>query len=463
MRPLAAVVPLFVSALALSILHDPRRHPVSTLLVLALGAAALVPAVRRLEGLELSARPLGGLILGGAILLRLPLLSLPPALSADVWRYLWDGRVAAARGNPYALAPDSARLAPLRDDIWRRLDHRQVPTVYPPLAITAFSIASRLPCSLTVWKLLATGADLAACALLLALARRTGLPEARVAWYAWNPLVALEVAGMGHVDALGVAATVAAVYALCAKPRGEAAVRSGLAAAAGILSKLAPAAALPMWARQSGRPWRFLAVALGLSALALAPVAASLGTGGPGGQLAGIPPGLKIYGLHWEFDGPLYEPLWRLLDRLDAAGAAKAVLDAQKERTHDYASWNRFYPYAYPQLFAKVLLALGALAAVAASIRERDPIAGTGRLFGRLLLASATVYPWYLLWVLPWAALRGEKSWLLLGALAPLAYLPALTGVPLWPWVYLAIWGPFALIKLATLLGSRGRTGWSSA
>ena len=44
-----------------------------------------------------------------------------------------------------------------------------------------------------------------ATALLLGLARRRGLPEATVVWYAWNPLVALEIAGMGHVDALGVA------------------------------------------------------------------------------------------------------------------------------------------------------------------------------------------------------------------------------------------------------------------
>ena len=32
---------------------------------------------------------------------------------------------------------------------------------------------------------------------------------------------------------------------------------------------------------------------------------------------------------------------------------------------------------------------------------------------------------------------------------------PALFGVPLWPWVYLAIWAPFALYSLLGLLGKR--------
>ena len=89
-------------------------------------------------------------------------------------------------------------------------------------------------------------------------------------------------------------------------------------------------------------------------------------------------------------------------------------------------------------------------AAVALSLRERDPVAGTGRLFGRLLLCSATVYPWYLLWVLPWAALRRDAAWLALSGLILLSYLPQFAGVALWPWVYLGIWGPFAILLLSS-------------
>ena len=431
-----AALPPVATSLFLFLLYDLQRHPAFTLLALGLGSAGLWFSVRRLG--RAAPVSLGGPILVVALLIRLPLIALPPSLSDDALRYLWDGRVSASGGNPYRDAPDSPNLAALRDELWHRLPHRAVPTVYPPLALSAFSIAARFPFPLPLWKGLATAADLLACALLLALARRTGRPEARAAWYAWNPLVVLETAGMGHVDALGVAATVAAVWALSLAPKR--AVGAGTAAAAGVLAKLAPLAALPMWARQSGRPRAFVLAALGLSAFALAPVVLSVG---------GLPPGLATYGIHWEFNGPLYEPLWRGLEALGAGPAAHAALDTAKARTGWWTFWNRFYPYAYPRFFAKLLLAAAALAAVVASLRERDPVLGTGRLFGRLLLTSATLYPWYLLWILPWAALTEERRWLLLSALLPLAYVPALWGVPLWPWVYLSIWAPFALYSLA--------------
>lgn len=417
-------------------------------MLLGSASAWLAVAARRLENLpRMPQTPqTGPAILLGACLLRLLLLPLPTTLSDDALRYLWDGNVARAGFNPYALPPESPELAPLRLDATGqrpphtapRPPHSDVPTVYPPLAITAFSISTLTPFPLLAWKALATAADLGACALLLALARRRGLPLGRTAWYAWNPLVCLEVAGMGHVDALGVAAVLGAVFCLTRQtPDGRTApLKGAVLAAAGVLAKLAPLAALPMWSRQSGRPRAFLAASLGLTGIAFLPVLTATG---------GIPPGLIRYGVSWEFNGPLYEPLWRLLDGIGAAPLAARVLGRIETWTGIHYGLDFLYPLLYPQLLAKGVLGLGMLAAVAASLRERDTLAGTGRLFGRLLLLSATVYPWYLLWVLPWAALERRASWLLLAALIPLAYLPQIAGVPLMPWVFLAIWIPFGI------------------
>lgn len=362
------------------------------------------------------------------MLLRLPLLLLPLTLSDDALRYLWDGKVALAGLNPYALPPAAPELIPFRDELWQRLPHTDVPTVYPPLSIAAFSIASRLPFPLLGWKLLATAADLGTCALLLGLARQRGLPEGRTAWYAWNPLVLLEASGMGHVDALGVAATVGAVLALT---RGKE-IASGVWAAAGALAKIVPVAALPMWARQGG--FRLPGTAAVLIAAAVLPVIAASG---------GIPPGLVTYGISWEFNGPVYEPLWRLLDAAGLAPALHRGLEALERRTEMWYAWDWVYPYLYPQLLAKLLLAAGMAAAVLRSLRETDPVAGTGRLFGTLLLLSATVYPWYLLWVLPWAALLRQRAWLVLSGLILLSYWS-----PLWPWVFVAIWVPFWVLRV---------------
>jgi hypothetical protein len=308
--------------------------------------------------------------------------------------------------------------------------------------MTAFSIAIRLPFPLVAWKGIATAADLGGCALLLALARRRGIPLGRTVWYAWNPLVFLEIGGNGHVDALGVAAVIGAV--LCLTPRKNKEVSSGWAAvwaAAGVLAKLAPAAVIPMWSRQSGRPGRFLAVAGGLVAVAFLPVVIAV---------RGIPPGLVRYGVSWEFNGPLFEPLWRLLRIIDAAPALAHALDGLKHLTGIWTAWNFLYPLLYPQLLAKALLGVGMIAVTVLSLAERDPVAGTGRLFGALLLLAATVYPWYLLWILPFAALTRHAAWLALSALILLSYLPKIAGVPLMPWVFLAIWVPFGILLLTT-------------
>lgn len=448
-------------SLGLATLSDLARHLEAALGLLAVGSLAWAVGVPLLGRRE-SARPTAGLgtgLLLAALLVRLPLLTLPPSLSDDALRYVWDGRVAAAGANPYRLAPEAEELAPLRDGLWRRLPHRDVPTVYPPVALAAFSIAAATPSPLATWKAVVTAADLAACALLLLLVRRRGLPASTAAWYALCPLVALETAGMGHVDGLAVAPMVAAVLWLRSRPPSgkQGADRreerdgpgrplaAGAVVAVGALAKLGPLAALPMWARQSRHPGRFLAAALGLAAAGLLPVVVATG---------GVPPGLVAYGVSWEFNGPLYEPLWRLLGRLGVPALAVGAVDAAKEATGFHAALNRIYPYLYPQLLAKLLLAAGMAAALVRSLTERDAVVGARRLFGALLLCSATVYPWYLLWVLPWAALTRHRPWLLAAALMPLVYLPQLRDVALFPGVWAAVWGPPALLAAAGRWGS---------
>ncbi|NJL27951.1 MAG: hypothetical protein HC897_08655, partial [Thermoanaerobaculia bacterium] len=210
----------------LSGIGDLTRRPWSTLSLLALAFGAYgVAAVR----LERRATPVA--LLAVAAALRLVLLPLPTPLSDDISRYLWDGRVISAGFNPYRLAPEAEELAALRDEQWLAMPHKHVPTVYPPLALVAFSIASRLPWPMIGLKIVLSLADLLGCLLLIRIAARLGLPPGRVVWYAWSPLVCLETAGMGHVDALGVCFMLASVWALLARAR-----RPSLAAVAGLFA-----------------------------------------------------------------------------------------------------------------------------------------------------------------------------------------------------------------------------------
>jgi hypothetical protein len=378
--------------------------------------------------------PRANVILWVALALRLLLLPLSPTLSGDAQRYLWDGKVLLAQQNPYALAPQSEELAPWRDDAWESLAHKDVATVYPPAAMTVFAFAAALPGSFYVLKALLVLSEMVGIALLIALARRRGLPRHRVVWYAWNPLAVIEVAGMGHVDALGVTATIAAVFWL--EPGARRVGRAATAAALGILSKLVPLLVLPMWARQSGKPGRMISLAMLVVGAGFLPVLWATG---------GVPPGLLRYAVSWEFNGPLFEPLWRGLAWIGAPDAVAAVLDRVRDVTGWYDFFNPLYHYRYPQFLAKLILWALLGVAVWRSLARRDSIAATGWLLGWMLLCSATVYPWYLLWILPWAALCRQRPWLVLSASIQLSYLPQLLGTAAWPWYYLAVWLPFAL------------------
>lgn len=425
---------LAAAHLGLLAVFDLASRPLLTLGLMALAFTGLGLSARKLEGAALTTVQ----ILAVAAVLRALLLPVPPTLSNDVLRYVWDGRVLIAGHDPYALAPEAPALEPLRDDLWQRMHHHEVPTVYPPLALGVFAVAASLPVSpaLQIFglKLLLVLADLAACAALVYLARQRNLPTSRILWYAWNPLVVLEVAGMGHVDALGVLMVVLALTALSRRPFWAAA-----AAAGGVLAKLVPLILWPLLGLRSRHVLGFWAVALLVTAAGLLPVLLAAG---------GIPPGLATYSVSWEFNGPLYEPLWRGLETAGSPAFVERALDTAKAGSANHAFWNSFYPLNYPQLHAKLLL-LGLLGLLALkALFQRDVAAATGATLGAVLICSATVYPWYALWVLPWAALLRQPAWLALSVLLPLSYLPQVTEVEYFPWVYLAIWLPFALLFL---------------
>lgn len=438
---------------------DAPWNGVLFLAVLLLAFGALLLALRRLgwsRREEANELPVAG-VLVVALLLRLLAAPLSPSLSDDVHRYLWDGRVAASGANPYRLEPDHPELAGLRDALWQRTAHRDVATVYPPLALSLFAAASVLPQPLAAYKLALVAVDLLGCALLLALARRRGSIVAALA-YVWNPLVVIEGAGMGHVDVLGASLVIACVYLIPTRRSSlsgpNRSLAAGAVAALGVLAKLVPLAAVPLWWRtmRRNRSQGFL-FAVGAACLLVPATAAVLVWTG------GVPPGLATYALRWEYNGPLYEPLWRLLDVLHldrvAAGFVHAVRFVFSGEV-DAPPWHTLYSYTYPQFLARLLLLAAGFAAWLRVWRKRPgPVGAAFAAFGIVLLVNPTLYPWYLIWILPWAALLGARSVLLLSATLPLAYLPALAGIDYFPWVYGLVWLPPLLFFVA----DRRRTG----
>lgn len=442
---LVALGAIVVGFLGLAVCAPYARHPVAFYCFVSLIFAALVALTRR------PARLVWSWVLAVALLARLALFFAPADLSDDLYRYVWDGRVVLAGHDPYLTTPNDPTLASLRDENWELTAHRDVPTVYPPLAQAFFAAAAATSRPLSTFKLFVLLLDLFGCVALWHCAVLIGTDPTRTIWYAWNPLVVLEGAAMGHVDLLGLPFAILALLLLLRTRRGAAEIWSagcaGAAAAAAILIKLVPLVAIPAYVVLcAGRRARiaFLTTLLAGAGGALGALLAS----------AGLPPGLLRYGISWEFNGPLFEPLWRALRLLK-------VDDWLKSEIPTLERWfsldlGGLYSYLYPQLIAKVLLVVllaatllyGAWIWFQRRSCDRAPLQFLHLCFGGALLCSATLYPWYLVWALPTAVLLSSVPWLVLSASILFAYLPRLFGVEYFPFTYVAVWLPFLLAIL---------------
>jgi alpha-1,6-mannosyltransferase len=190
-----------------------------------------------------STRSTFAIVIVFAALFRLSLLFAPPFLSDDIYRYVWDGRVQAARINPYRHIPADPVLADLRDDkIYPRINRRDyAATMYPPLAQFIYFLTTRISESVTWMKATILLFEVVTIWALLQLLTSFGLPRQWVLLYAWHPLIVWEFAGSGHVDAMAMAFLCLAL--LARRRNGE--ISTGLMLAGATLIKLFPIVLLP--------------------------------------------------------------------------------------------------------------------------------------------------------------------------------------------------------------------------
>jgi hypothetical protein len=181
------------------------------------------------------------LIFAGAFVMRVMLLPLPPLLSRDSWRYVWDARVILHGYSPYVYAPANPVLLPLRDNlIYSESRFRDVPTIYPPGAQALFVLSYLLaPSNLFFLKGIFVGFDLATCGLLALLLTRKSLDPRRVIIYAWCPLPIVEFAIQGHVDAAMITFMVLALLCASSNKRGACAL-TGFLIGMATLTKIYP-------------------------------------------------------------------------------------------------------------------------------------------------------------------------------------------------------------------------------
>ncbi|MFO2548422.1 glycosyltransferase family 87 protein [Alicyclobacillus cycloheptanicus] len=138
----------------------------------------------------------------------------PIALSMDVLRYLWDGRLMTHGINPYAYVPADPHLAALQHwRYWGSMNWKQWPEAYPPLAQLYFgAIALVTNGTVRAYKLVLILNGIVSAALFYRVLRARQpaafATDRRVvhqfALFALFPPLLVETYGGGHVDALAI-------------------------------------------------------------------------------------------------------------------------------------------------------------------------------------------------------------------------------------------------------------------
>jgi hypothetical protein len=178
-------------------------------LLLALWSLWIVAALL-LRDLTHAARKWAGIVVlgGGALMLAMVVVFVPPVLSADLYRQAMFGDMVARHGlNPYATRVLDLAGHPLLPFA----EERHATSIYGPLftwlsAVTV-ALVPASPGPVALMAKAVSGLAALGCAVLAAALARTFTAGDRdrngydvQLWVAWNPLLVIEAAGSGHIE-----------------------------------------------------------------------------------------------------------------------------------------------------------------------------------------------------------------------------------------------------------------------
>lgn len=364
-----------------------------------IGRACSFPSISRVTAVSIDAR-----LVWGAIVLLVAAFTLAPVLlSHDVYSYVDYARLGVVHGlNPYVYPPAAAPFDPAYADVtW--ID---ATSAYGPLFTLATYPLAWLPVGLAVAALKATAAlsVLAIAVLVARIAPARGVsPLPAAAFVALNPLVLIHVVGGAHNDSLAMLVATIGVSAMLAAREA-----SGGAAFIAALAFKAPAAVAAPFALLSAARIRLSPHRSGVKVGSAAVERFLFGT--LVSALAIAVAALAAFGWSW-------------LDALGLAG------ENQHRTTHmsipiTFARLTGLDPTAVRATALSLYIVLF-LYLLLRTWQGADWLRCAAWASFTLLLATAWLLPWYLIWALPLVALSRDRPLQLL-TLALTAYqLPA--------------------------------------
>ncbi len=348
--------------------------------------------------------PVGRLIVW-AVAFRLCGLIGGPFFEDDFYRYLWDGYRFATTGTPYGAVPEAFFVDPgvpaVFHGILDGINHPELPTIYAPVTQAVFLLGYWVhPGSVAALQVIVIVVDLVTIALLLRLA-----PAGNVMLYAWCPLVVKEIAFTAHPDGVGVCLLLAAMVLARGRRWRSAAVCLGMAVGAKIFALVLVPLVL---VGASVRHWAlFVATPTAL----YAPFVLHGGTDFES---------LHVFARTWEFNSAAFGLLTTVLQPFEAKLVLGVLFGAfwagyafrySRRRTHDVprdegrvrrgpTGDSRSGTHGVPWGEGRVRRG--------PTGDSRSGTHGVPRgdwLYGAFLAASPVINPWYLLWLLPFAAI----------------------------------------------------------
>lgn len=293
-----------------------------------------------------------GLVL--AAVWHIEFLRVAPGADDDIHRYVWDGRLQRLGYNPYIVVPSDPTVKQLHTPETRNLNNPDLASPYPPGAQLFFRAVTAIHESTFAFKVAFVLCELAIILVLLDALHRNQQGAHLVLAFAWNPLLAIEAAGSGHIDIVGALLLVTSLAALVRRWRATAALTLALA----VTVKFLPIVLLPLYWKRV----RIRDAALAAFTIVLVYV--------PFLHHGHIPIGsLGTYVQSFRFNGPLF------------------------------AALNRVAP---SQLLAALAMLVGLVTAMWLRRGSSELTPGVFAWpMAASLLCAPVVFPWYLLWLLP--------------------------------------------------------------
>lgn len=310
--------------------------------------AALFTAAHLFNNGTQRSKPVYTIWISAAILLCL----MEPALSDDYHRYLWEGFVTEQGYSPFRHSPES--LYPILDHPSEgKVNHPQYTAVYPPLSQYLFRLSTFFGPNFLAWKGILFG-----CFILAALYFR----QRNFLLLSLTPIILVEGAWNAHLDVLGLIAGFGFATALKRKRAGEAGIWTAVAVSLKILPALWALPALFLF--QGKAKYQYLSAGLLLGLVLWIPYLRDLDV---------LFQSFGTYSQSWYFNNPFFH-----------------ILNA-----------------GLGQKPTRLLLSLTFLVLTFFIMRASTSASQkVCRLWIALICISPTVYPWYLVWMLPFTALE---------------------------------------------------------